>query len=211
METLQLDILKVGVAIVIGGLIGAEREFRDKSAGFRTIIFICLGATLFTIFSERFAGDNDPTRISANVVTGIGFLGAGAILREGNRVIGLTTAATIWLAAAIGVGIGGGEIRFVCIAAAAAIIVLGLFPRFEHWIDNLNETRQYEIVAKYDDQAVERLRRMFADCGLHVRSHKEAKRDQELVLEWNVAGSPDAHERLKRRLFEDAAVREFKA
>ena len=89
------EMLKLGLAVLIGGVIGAEREFRDKAAGFRTIIFITIGATLFTIFSSILAGDKDPTRIAANIVTGIGFLGAGAIIREGGRVAGLTTAATI--------------------------------------------------------------------------------------------------------------------
>jgi putative Mg2+ transporter-C (MgtC) family protein len=98
------DVVKIILAVAAGGLIGLEREFRDKAAGFRTLIFICMGAALFTIFSARLAGTNDPTRIAANIVSGVGFLGAGVILREGGRVIGLTTAATIWLTAALGIG-----------------------------------------------------------------------------------------------------------
>lgn len=89
------DIIKLLYAILLGGLIGAEREMRDKSAGFRNMILICVGASLFTILSSRLAGDNDPTRVAANIITGIGFLGAGAILRDGNRITGLTTASTI--------------------------------------------------------------------------------------------------------------------
>jgi len=72
------DVIKLLLAILIGGLIGAEREFRDKAAGFRTIIFICVGATLFTLFSLKLGGDEDPVRIAANIVSGVGFLGAGA-------------------------------------------------------------------------------------------------------------------------------------
>ena len=75
------DVLKILLAVLIGGLIGAEREYRDKAAGFRTIILICVGATLFTILSFRLGGDGDPTRIAANIVSGVGFLGVGAILR----------------------------------------------------------------------------------------------------------------------------------
>ena len=85
------DLLKILLAVVVGGAIGIEREFRDKAAGFRTLIFICLGATLFTMFSLNLAGDKDPTRIASAIVSGVGFLGAGVILREGGRVIGLTT------------------------------------------------------------------------------------------------------------------------
>lgn len=80
-----------------------EREFRDKPAGFRTLIFIAIGAALFTVLSNRLAFDKDPTRITANIVTGIGFLGAGAILREEMRITGLT--------AAVGMAMGGGEAR----------------------------------------------------------------------------------------------------
>ena len=77
---------KLGAALLVGGLVGAEREYRDKAAGFRTIIFITVGATLFTMFSTVIAGEeNDPARIAANIVTGIGFLGAGAIMRERSR------------------------------------------------------------------------------------------------------------------------------
>lgn len=90
------------VAILIGGLIGAEREFHEKAAGFRTITFICLGSTLFTMLSLELGGARDPVRIAASIVTGIGFIGAGVILRDGGRIVGLTTASTIWISAALG-------------------------------------------------------------------------------------------------------------
>jgi putative Mg2+ transporter-C (MgtC) family protein len=80
-EILLKDVIKLLVAILIGGLIGAEREFRDKAAGFRTIIFICVGAALFTMYSIKIGGGEDPVRIAANVVSGVGFLGAGYYVR----------------------------------------------------------------------------------------------------------------------------------
>jgi putative Mg2+ transporter-C (MgtC) family protein len=92
----------------VGGIIGAEREFRHRAAGFRTIILICLGSTLFTMFSLRLGGATSPVRIVAHMVTGVGFLCAGVILEEGRRIVGLTTASTIWFTAALGMGIGGG-------------------------------------------------------------------------------------------------------
>jgi len=103
------EILKLAIAVVVGGLIGTEREIQDKAAGFRTLILICVGVTLFTIFSLHIDPANSPSRIAANIVTGIGFLGAGAIMREGGCIAGLTTAALIWLVAALGMGIGAGE------------------------------------------------------------------------------------------------------
>ena len=111
-------VLRVVAATVLGGLIGFEREFSDQPAGFRTHILVCLGAALFTlagafgvdVFFTRGTADIqfDPTRVAAQVVTGIGFLGAGAILRLGLNVQGLTTAAALWVTAAIGVAVGLG-------------------------------------------------------------------------------------------------------
>src|SRR3990167_6555915 len=87
------DMLKIVTALILGSVIGLEREVSDKAAGLRTNILICIGATLFTIISLKFTGD--PARIAAQLVTGIGFIGAGAIMRDGEHVTGLTTAATI--------------------------------------------------------------------------------------------------------------------
>src|SRR3981189_2650925 len=92
-------ILKLALAIVLGGVLGAEREYRSKSAGFRTLPVICVGATLFTIFSQIIGGPGNPDRIASNIVTGIGFVGAGVIFKSDSfgRVNGITTAAMIWV------------------------------------------------------------------------------------------------------------------
>jgi putative Mg2+ transporter-C (MgtC) family protein len=144
MDLLTENLIRVGFAVLIGGLIGAEREFRDKAAGFRTIILITVGSALFTIFSTSLDPGFTRTRIAANIVTGIGFLGAGAIVREHGRIGGLTTAATIWLAAALGMGIGAGELLFVAASTLIVIIVLLVFPRLEIWIDHIRESRTYK-------------------------------------------------------------------
>ena len=113
------------LAAAIGGLLGAEREVRRKSAGFRTNILIALGAAIFTIASATLAtGAADPTRIAAQIVTGIGFLGAGTILRNRDGVHGLTTAATVWVNAALGVAAGGGQYRLAVIGGAIVLAVL---------------------------------------------------------------------------------------
>jgi putative Mg2+ transporter-C (MgtC) family protein len=95
------DVIKPFLAAFVGGLIGAEREFLERAAGFRTFLFTCVGATLFAMFPMRFSATGDPARVAVNIVSGIPFLGAGVILREGGRVVGLNTASTIWLAAAL--------------------------------------------------------------------------------------------------------------
>ena len=101
---------RVAMAMVIGVLVGLEREVRDKPAGLRTIVLISVGACVFALVSEKMGGPGtDRTRIAAQIVTGVGFLGAGAILREARAVYGLTTAATIWMAAALGMACGFGR------------------------------------------------------------------------------------------------------
>jgi putative Mg2+ transporter-C (MgtC) family protein len=125
------------LAAALGGLLGAERELRRKSAGFRTNILIALGSAVFTIASLTLAGDTaDQTRIAAQIVTGIGFLGAGAILHHREAVHGLTTAATVWVNAALGVAAGGGQYRLAIVAGAITLIVLLVLGPFERYIEN---------------------------------------------------------------------------
>ena len=126
------DILSIVLAIVLGTAIGLERQISGKSAGLRTNVLICLGAAVFTIISRQLAADQtdgSATRIAAQVVTGVGFLGAGAIIQDRGGVHGLTTAATIWLVASIGMACGAAFYHLAVISTAAAIFVLlGLGP-----------------------------------------------------------------------------------
>src|SRR5215207_8430240 len=107
MPSFDVLLIRFLLVILVGGLIGAEREYRSKSAGFRTMILICLGSFLFTTFSIHISGSTND-RIASNIVTGIGFLGAGVIFKSDNRINGITTAATIWAVAALGMGIADG-------------------------------------------------------------------------------------------------------
>jgi putative Mg2+ transporter-C (MgtC) family protein len=147
MVTSHEVLVKLGLAVFVGGLIGLEREFQYKAAGFRTIILITIGSTLYTLFSISIAGETDSTmRIASNIVTGIGFLlGAGTILREGGRIGGLTTAATIQLAAALGMGIAAGEAGIVLWASFATLVIMLVFPRVVRGIDRIRDARTYKI------------------------------------------------------------------
>ena len=122
-------IVKIILAMVLGGALGLERQYNDKPAGYATNSIICLGATLFTILS-LYMGEQggDPGRIAAQIVSGVGFLGAGAILREGNKISGLTTAAGVWLVAAIGMAVGYGQ-YLLASGACAAILLMQLGVR----------------------------------------------------------------------------------
>lgn len=126
------------LAALLGAIIGAEREFRQKAAGLRTNTLIALGAALFTILSVELAGDGDPSRVAAQIVTGIGFLGGGAILRTGATVAGLTTAATIWVNAAIGTAAGAGRYGLAVAATITALLALVAL----HPLDRLIEERE---------------------------------------------------------------------
>ncbi|WP_226065356.1 MgtC/SapB family protein [Kaistella polysaccharea] len=119
-----LDIYKAIISLIAGLILGFEREMKDKSAGLKTITIICLGSTLFSILSYKLAGTGDPTRIASYIVSGIGFLGAGVIFKEGFNVYGLTTAGIIWIAAAIGMSIGFGEIYIAFTFLISALIII---------------------------------------------------------------------------------------
>lgn len=211
-SVLPADLLKLGLAAVAGGLIGAEREFRDRAAGFRTIIFICVGAAFFTIVSHKIAlaYDRDPTRIAANIVSGVGFLGAGVILRDGGRVMGLTTAAIVWVAAALGIGFGAGQHGLAAAGTGITLVVLWLFPYLERPIDGLRDTRTYEVVCRKDAEKFRRLEGVFRECGLRVRSHKEMKHGDSMTCVWEAVGTRRNHDRLMDRLFADDEVLELR-
>lgn len=128
-------LLRLGVAAALGGAIGIERELREREAGFRTHLLVSLGAALFTLvsayawtdftFSRTTGITFDPTRIAAQIVTGIGFLGAGAIIRQGLSVRGLTTAATLWISAAVGMSCGAGFYWAAVAGTAIALVSVG--------------------------------------------------------------------------------------
>ena len=136
--TLNWDeaLLRLSLAAVLGGMIGFERELREREAGLRTHLLVSLGSALFTIVSAYGFRDfltsgavvvrTDPTRIAAQIVTGIGFLGAGAIIRQGFSVRGLTTAATLWVVAAVGLACGAGY--YSAAALSTALVLLALYP-----------------------------------------------------------------------------------
>lgn len=132
MDDLEL-IKRLCLSALLGGLLGLEREWRQKSAGLRTNILIAMGSALFTVMSIDVStgSGGDSTRIASGIVTGIGFLGAGAIMRTGAGIKGLTTAAMIWVNAAVGVAVGGGEYRVATIATIVALVVLVLLDPVE--------------------------------------------------------------------------------
>ena len=173
-------LIKLLVAVVLGGAVGVEREMSGKPAGLRTTILICVGAALFThlsvaigLVSQTSAGQpyGDVTRIAAQIVTGIGFLGAGAILHERGSVVGLTTAATIWVVAAIGMGVGAGAYaEAVGTTVMVCLVLIGLRP-IERKLVMVRRTVTATLrVAPNTDFAT--FEDAFRDSGVHVRSRR---------------------------------------
>ncbi len=147
------DLVGIILAVVFGTAIGLEREVRGKAAGLRTNVLICLGAAVFTIISKRMGVEHNDslTRIAAQIVTGVGFLGAGAIIQDRAGVHGLTTAATIWLVASIGMACGAGFHGLAVLSALMAVLVLMGLGQLEKPLSRYVKKRKRESLPDEKD------------------------------------------------------------
>ncbi len=200
---------KLLLSILVGGAIGAEREYRSKSAGFRTLTLICMGSALFTIFSEYIGAGGNPDRIASNIATGIGFVGAGVIFKGDFGVNGITTAAMIWVTAALGMGIGGGYEWVAVIACGMILMMLLLFGFVENYIDRLNQMRNYRIVSDFREETMHRFEQRFKEHHLKFKRGREIKSGDTLTGEWFVRGSQKNHLACIHRMLHDAEVQRF--
>ncbi len=201
-------VLRLLLAIVIGGIIGAEREYRNKSAGFRTMIMIALGSCLFTIFSVYIGFPGNQDRIASNIVTGIGFLGAGIIFKTDDRVRGLTTAATIWFTAALGMGIGSGLYAAAFAGCGMGMLILVLFTLAENRIDKLHEVRAYRITCDFKSGQMARFEAIFRSHHLKFKCEKQERRGQDFACTWKITGKTKNHHKLADELLNDVAVKD---
>ncbi len=201
--------IKLALSILVGAVIGAEREYRSKSAGFRTLTLICLGATLFTIFSQLIGSPGTPDRIASNVVVGIGFVGAGVIFKGDYRVNGITTAAMIWVTAALGMGIGAGYLWISVAACMMIMTILFIFMRLEGWIDKVNQVREYKIVCDFDNQTLDRFEELFRSYRLKYKRNRQQKTAGLLTGEWIIQGSEKKHRKLVDAIIKDPTVKTF--
>ena len=206
----QLDVLllRLLLVVLVGGSIGAEREYRNKSAGFRTMILICLGSFLFTTFSIAIGADSTD-RIASNIVTGIGFIGGGVIFRSGNGINGLTTAASIWLVAALGMGIADGYYALVLIATVVMLLSLYLFLKVERWMAHRNLTHHYKITSRYTPDLIPHYKRVFALYHLKYKRIKQLKAGEMLTCVWMLQGTKKAHKQFTEHMLQDASIAEF--
>jgi putative Mg2+ transporter-C (MgtC) family protein len=140
-------IIRLVVAALLGGAIGLERQFRHKPAGLRTNLFICFGSAMFTVLSDQLAGayGGDHTRVAAQIIPGIGFIGAGSILHSRGGVVGLTTAATLFVVAGVGMAAGGGLYVTATFATIVILIALALLGRLEAHLSMQSVAMSYEV------------------------------------------------------------------
>ena len=198
------DVLLIMLSVLIGLLIGIEREYRNKSAGLRTFILVSFGSCLFTILSLKI-GLANPDRLAANIITGIGFLGAGVIFKEDNKVSGITTATTIWAAASLGMCVGAGYIFLAFIGVGLVLMILALLTYLQTYIDNYHKIKDYELQtsSEADFEHTEQLiRRMgFKAVTVSQRYNKES-----LNTIWRLTGNVTKHREFVETVRRDRQV-----
>jgi putative Mg2+ transporter-C (MgtC) family protein len=203
-HSIQNELLLIFISVVLGILIGAEREYRNKSAGLRTFILICFGSCLFTVLSVKI-GIDDPDRIAANIITGIGFLGAGVIFKGDNKIDGITTATTIWATASIGMAVGSGYVYLAVLCTLLVLVILSSLTYFEKLIDREHKVREYKItVTGYHDLAY--CEEMFRKHHLRFIISKQKYTSEDLTGLWIVTGKSIRHHALLENLMKDGRI-----
>lgn len=202
-------LMRLLLAVLWGGIVGAEREYRSKSAGFRSMIMISMGSCFFTMMSVLIGNVTNPDRIASNILTGIGFLGAGVIFRGENRVNGITTAATIWAVAAVGMGIGAGHYFASASASVLILVVLAVLPYLENVIDKLNQLKIYSLQCDFTEGARLHYEKQFDDYNLKFKLVKEIKEGNKLSVTWHVQGRAKNHQSFISAIQQDEKAGRF--
>jgi putative Mg2+ transporter-C (MgtC) family protein len=210
---LHVDLLlELVMATVLGGLIGLERELKGKPAGLRTNILICIGAACFTHLSLQIgSGSGDPGRVAAQILTGVGFIGAGTIMQSRGSVTGLTSAATIWVVTAIGMDLGTRQYGEALATTAVVMVVLAVLGRAETALERRACHGHVTIRARREPSPVEELRALVGRLRLEIVASKVRREDDEIVLELDLRGRKDAQEEALVALAQHAAVRSVAA
>lgn len=196
------------ISFCIGTAIGFEREYRSKAAGLRTMIMICLGSTIFTELS-MIISPSSPDRIASTLVTGIGFLGAGVIFKDGLSVTGLTTATTIWITAALGMAVGAGQYFMAIFGLSGVLIVLAVFERFQYLIEQMHQTRTYRVTFELDSIEESHLKAKSNELKLTLRKKREMKDHHHIIIVYEVSGKEKKLDAFNHYLRADQKVKRF--
>jgi putative Mg2+ transporter-C (MgtC) family protein len=206
MDFSSVDLVRIGISIGCGALLGFEREYRNKSAGFRTLILITLGSTIFTMMSN-YMGDD---RIAANIITGIGFIGAGVIFKDNYSVTGLTTAAVIWIAAALGMVVGMADYELSVAVSLAVILILSVFHGFENLLDWVHNRKTLRVTfTNAEITSLEALEAHLLSAGLRFQRKEIAKHDGKLVVVLMVFGRKNRIKALVDDLLLNSQIEDF--
>jgi len=206
-QIFRLDLmLQLGLAALLGGAIGLERELGGKPAGLRTNILICIGSVLYTHLSLAMLATTsgtippgtDTTRVAAQIVTGVGFIGAGTILHARGAVVGLTSAATIWVVAAIGVALGSGYYLEGVGTTLAVIVVLAGLGRVEKLVERHSMRSTISIHARPGPTVLEDLETAVRRMGLEILTVSNRQENVDLVIDFELRGS--------KRLYDQAII-----
>lgn len=208
-DALHLDLLlRLGLAVLCGGAIGMERELSGKPAGLRTNILICVGATLFTVLSLKLAeGRGDPARIAAQILPGVGFIGAGTILHARGSVTGLTSAATIWVVAAIGMALGNGAYTEALGTTLLVMLVLAGLGYMETHVARRATHTHLQVHAKPETGALEEIETIVRRTGLHLTRVESRRENVDLVIELEVRGPKRLHDQVMIAILHHPVVR----
>jgi putative Mg2+ transporter-C (MgtC) family protein len=203
-ELLSTTVVRLLLAAFLGGAIGLERELSRKPAGLRTNLFICFGAAMFTILSEQMVapGVGDRSRIASNIIPGIGFIGAGSILHSRGSVTGLTTAATLFVVASIGMASGGGFYLQAIFATMVILVALSALGWFETRFSLKPLMMTYEAVAEKPDQLMSEVNRALEQEHRAMGKVQISKTDGDYMVQFTVDATRKEHEGLLSRLRE---------
>ena len=195
--------IKLLLAALLGGIIGVEREMRDKPAGLRTNILICVGSTLFMSISTKVAEilGGDPTRIAAQIISGIGFLGAGAVLHSHGFVLGLTTAATIWVVAGVGMALGSGMYLVAVFTTAMSLVILYLLAFMEDKIQG-RKSYSYALTVSDLNRALVSIHKVLQECSVAAASFNFKKKTGHYRVWFNLFVARDTNIKIMQRLSE---------
>ena len=192
------ELYGITMSILLGGIIGLERELRGKAAGLRTNILICMGATLFTQLSVSFAGAAFPKgQIAVGIVSGVGFLGAGTILHGKGSVTGLNSAATIWLVAAIGTAVGAGEVYLAGGTTLIVVAVLRTMGWLEAYIRLRSEVSRLKVELEPDPRRIEEVQEMVRRAGVDIDDLQSEMRGSKIVVNFTLRGPKFAQDQAK--------------
>jgi putative Mg2+ transporter-C (MgtC) family protein len=196
-------LFRIVFSALLGGLVGLERAISHKPAGLRTNMFICVGATMFTLLSDELAskyGIGDHTRIAAQIIPGIGFLGAGAIMREHGGVIGLTTAATMFVVASIGMAVGGGLYWTAAATCVVILVLLVVVGQLESIFSLKIRRMVFRVTTQNLEPTMSAANAAFAESKVSIESLQVLRMEQEFVLEFEADVSLHQQKKLAAKI-----------